>query len=66
MLLNTQYAILNTQIEIYNVLGEIVFQSEIKNPKSEIDLSVQPTGMYFYQVKNNKQFISSGKIIIQQ
>jgi len=66
VLLNTQYAILNTQIEIYNVLGEIVFQSEIKNPKSEIDLSVQPTGMYFYQVKNNKQFISSGKIIIQQ
>jgi hypothetical protein len=51
-------------IEIYNVFGEKVFQSKISNPKSEINLNLS-NGMYFYQVKDNKQFISTGKLIIQ-
>ncbi len=51
-------------LKIYDLFGKIVFQSEIKNPKSEILLDL-PDGMYFYQLKNNKQFISSGKLMIQ-
>ena len=33
-------------VEIYNVLGEKVYRVEIINPKSEIDLSNQPKGIY--------------------
>jgi hypothetical protein len=37
---------------IYNVLGEIVYQSEIKNPKSEISISLEGLnkGVYFITV----------------
>ncbi len=53
-----------TSIEIYTMTGEKVYQSEITNPNSEINLNL-PAGMYFYQVKNKKQFVASGKLIIQ-
>ncbi len=49
-----------TQIKIYNAIGEIIYQSEIKN--SEIDLSSKPKGTYFIKVQTqgktyNKQVI---------
>jgi len=39
-----------SHFEIYNVLGEIVFKSEIKNSQTEIDLSFQPKGIYFIRI----------------
>ena len=49
---------------ITNVLGKIVYQSEIKSQKSEIDLSKQPKGIYFLQVIDEKKNVSNKKIII--
>ncbi len=37
-------------VEIYNVLGENVFNSEINNENSVIDLSIQPSGIYLIHV----------------
>lgn len=54
----------NSVIKIYNLFGEQVFQSEISNSKSEINMNL-PSGIYFYKVKNNQQLISTGKLIIQ-
>ncbi len=54
----------NQKFEVYNVIGEKVFQSEISSPKSEINSNL-PGGIYFYKILNNKQFISSGKFIVQ-
>lgn len=54
----------NEVIEIYNMFGEKVFQSEITNPNYEINLNL-PSGMYFYQMKDKHQTIYTGKIIIQ-
>ena len=54
-----------SQIEIYNVLGECIYKSLILNPQSLIDISAQPSGMYFYQIKNEQQLIGTGKIVIQ-
>ena len=54
-----------SQIEIYNVLGECIYKSLILNPQSLIDLSAQPKGMYFYRVTNEQQLIGTGKIVIQ-
>ena len=52
-------------IEIYNICGEKIFQSEFRNQKSEIDLSAQPAGIYFYQITNKQQIIGDGKIILK-
>ncbi|MDY0142383.1 MAG: T9SS type A sorting domain-containing protein [Bacteroidales bacterium] len=51
-------------IEIFNIAGEKVFQSKILNPQFEINLNVA-RGIYFYQIKDKQQFISSGKLILQ-
>ena len=40
-------------IEIYNVMGEIVYKSRASNAK--IDISVQPKGIYFVKVDNGKK-----------
>lgn len=42
-------------IEIYNVLGEKIYYSEIKNQKSEIDISHQPNGLYIIRVNHSNQ-----------
>lgn len=54
-----------TTIEIYNELGENIFQSTINNPIISIDISSKPKGIYFYQIKENENTISTGKITIQ-
>lgn len=66
---NFQLTIANAQftkgeLEIYNVIGEKVFQSEIFESKSEINLNL-PAGLYFYKIKNTAEIIGTGKIIIQ-
>ncbi len=51
-------------LEVYNVMGEIVFQSEIKNPKSEIHLD-SPNGMYYLNIKTESGTVNK-KLIIQK
>ena len=51
-------------ISIYNTIGEIIFQSTILNPQSTIDLSSQPNGIYFLQLKTEAGIVNK-KIIIQ-
>ncbi len=57
-----------SQIKIYNVLGEVVFQSTIVNPQSIIDISNQPKGIYLVKLTPNvpgtEQEIVTKKIII--
>ncbi|HTB06000.1 MAG TPA: T9SS type A sorting domain-containing protein [Bacteroidia bacterium] len=54
-------------IEIYNVLGEKVYQQfSIPNSQFSIDLTNQPAGIYFYRViTESGSLISSGKVIIE-
>ncbi len=44
----------NYQLSIYNLLGEIVYQSEVKNQNTEIDLNEEPEGIYFIKIKTEK------------
>lgn len=46
-------------IEIYNVMGEVVYKSLLLNPKSQIDLSSQPQGIYFLNIKGEKKNYSA-------
>lgn len=54
-----------SHIEIYNVLGEIVYQSAFADAKLEIDLGSQSKGVYFVQIVDENNSISNKKIIIQ-
>lgn len=53
-------------LEIYNMVGQVIYKTTIKNSQSKIDLSSQPKGIYFIRViSENKDAISNKKIIIQ-
>jgi hypothetical protein len=56
-------------IEVYNVLGEEDFNSQLTafNSQLSIDLSSQPNGIYFYRIlEANGVLIGEGKIIVQK
>ncbi|MES2395379.1 MAG: PKD-like domain-containing protein [Bacteroidota bacterium] len=55
---NGQLSMDNYQLSIYNVLGEKIFQSEIKNLKTEIDISHQPNGIYIIRVNDGIQSLN--------
>jgi len=56
-----------SSIEILNVLGENIYSaSNTLHLKShEIDLSKQPKGIYFYNLRSENATITTGKLIIQ-
>ena len=62
--LQSRYIGIEGLIKIYNVLGQVTYQSEIKHPKSEIDLSLNPSGIYLLQIVSDKG-IWNKKIIIE-
>lgn len=53
------------ELRIYDLFGREVSKYEIRNQKTEISRNNLPGGMYLYQLKDNKQSISSGKLIVQ-
>ncbi len=55
----------NVELKIYDLLGRVVFKSEIVNPNSEIKKSTMQNGIYFYEVKDKYKSIGTGKLIIQ-
>ncbi len=55
-------------VEIYNVLGEKIFSSlNTTNQTFKVDLSSQPSGLYFYRVlKQNGNMLGEGKIVVEK
>jgi len=45
------------ELNVYTILGEVVYQTEIKNLNSKINLSELAKGIYFAQIITNKQTI---------
>ncbi len=54
----------NSTIEVMNLLGGKVRSVQISDENAVIDLSDQPKGIYFYQIKSNHEIIKQGKIVI--
>ncbi len=52
-------------VDLYSVLGEKVFSTQITNEKTNLDMGQQAKGIYFYQIKNENEVLKSGKIIVQ-
>ncbi|NTW34264.1 MAG: T9SS type A sorting domain-containing protein [Bacteroidetes bacterium] len=55
-----------TNLEIYNVLGELIYSSPIQKQQTsnEIDISNSPKGIYFVKIYNGEK-VYSKKIVIQ-
>lgn len=54
-----------TEIEIYNLNGMKVYESNKNSRQSKIDLSNQPGGIYIYKASLNNQAIAAGKLVIK-
>ncbi len=52
-------------IEITNAAGELVHASKPDARETQLNLSTQPAGIYFYRIHSGKESIVSGKLIIQ-
>jgi len=53
----------NGTVSVYNVIGEKVYQSVINNRQLQIDLSTQPTGVYFIAIQTDKGTVNK-KIVV--
>ncbi len=42
----------NTKVEIYNMVGEIIYTSLLTGPENNIDISNQPAGNYFVNIRS--------------
>ncbi len=61
-----RWPLANSQIEVYNVLGQKIFQHSFSALRTTLDLSGQPAGIYLYRITSEKgEAIGSGKLIIK-
>lgn len=52
-------------VKIFNIIGRCVYEKKILTNNEQIDISDQPSGIYFYKV-NDKNYQYSGKLLIQK
>lgn len=57
--------ILNGEIEIRNILGQVVLREEIKQGNNKINSQNLLKGIYTYAVLQNKEVIHIGKVILE-
>lgn len=55
---------INGIIEIFDIAGKKLFQSEIKSSQHEINHNLSK-GTYFYKIIDNDDMVSNGKLLIQ-
>ena len=55
----------NGLLEIYTIAGEKIFESQLTNPTSELNLSLSD-GTYFYTLKSEQVIIGKGNLVIRK
>lgn len=55
----------NTTIEIFDVLGNVVFSQEIVTNNEELDLSALSNGSYYARISNDKNSVTKNIIIVK-
>jgi hypothetical protein len=57
----------NSQIEVYNILGEQVYQALLNATTTQIDMSNKAEGLYLYRViTETGTLVGEGKFVIQR
>ena len=55
---------INATIEIYNLMGSLVFTKELSDAKTTIDLDVLSSGSYLYSIKYGTTTLKQNKLVI--
>jgi len=55
----------NLKLQLTNVLGEYAKQIIVQDSKTTISLHEMTSGIYFYQLSDDKDILSTGKIIVE-
>ncbi|HXP49189.1 MAG TPA: T9SS type A sorting domain-containing protein [Bacteroidia bacterium] len=64
---NAHQLMVNSSVEIYNMLGEKIYTAKINATNTQIDLSNNPSGIYLYRViTETGGLVSEGKLVIQK
>ena len=53
----------NSQLSVYNALGQLILTQKIASEKTQLDLSAEPNGIYLLRLVRDNKLIGSGKII---
>lgn len=53
-----------SQLTVTNVLGDIIYQSKVTSPQTQVDLSNEAKGIYFYKLIGENKLIHDGKLIL--
>lgn len=54
-----------SEIEIYNIVGEIIYKTTTENQQTTIDISKHPKGIYTVKIVGNDKSTTNKKIILQ-
>ena len=54
-----------SSVELRNVLGELVYRSDVEGTEIVVDLQAQAKGIYFYKVAAANGAMESGKIVVR-
>jgi hypothetical protein len=54
-----------TEIEITNIVGELIYKTNISNQQATIDLSKETKGTYFVRASDSNKSVTNKKIVIQ-
>ena len=54
-----------TEIEITNIVGELIYKTNISNQQATIDLSKETKGTYFVRASDSNKNVTNKKIVIQ-
>jgi hypothetical protein len=55
-----------SKIEIFNVLGEMIYQNNTGNEKTNIDCSIWNNGVYFVRTFDGDNLVQTQKLIVSQ
>lgn len=55
----------NHSINIYNIAGKKMFSVELNQGLNQLDISSVPSGIYIYQILNDKGVLESKKLIVK-
>ena len=56
---------LGSDLEIYNVLGKLIYSQKLVNGTNDITISEQAAGMYFYKVRYEGKDVANGKLLVK-
>jgi hypothetical protein len=59
---NDPSALAHSTIAITDVTGHMIHRSNISSAR--VDLSMQPPGIYFYQIRNGEGILKSGRFAV--